>query len=664
MRYIRQDGIRDCGVCCLYNIIRFYNGNIDIEKLRTLTKTNENGTSIFNIVETANKLGFKSKAYKCEINDLASQVLPIIAYIKLNSYYHFVIIDDIDVDKITIFDPIRGKLIYSFESFNKEWQKIIIAFEKKGEIVKERSNYINYLNDLVKNNKNTLIVITILSFLCTIFGIILSFFIKNIIDNKIPKTNFLYFSFIIIFYTVITFLRGMLSINLNNKIDYDLSTKVYNKLYSLPIEYHHSRPLGDIASRINDLYSVKDFISTLTMTTIIDVLVVFIIIFILLFKSFTVFIITLTITFLYSSLYYFLKKDELVMLEDIKENYSYNNSLFIENLNGIETIKNNNIEDKIINKQRKSFVKYNSSFKKLRKYLLEENSIYSLIEYMGLILIIYRSFILLDKGLFTRGDLSLIYSLYVMYLSSVKNIISLDRNIMVSKLSFNRINTLLKTNSCNEKGKLIKSIKNININSIKLNLGNSIYNFNLNINKGDKILISGRSGIGKSSIFKSLIKDNNKFCENILIDGKSINDINSNSIRNKISYISQNEYIFNDTIKNNIFLHKSISSKKLNKALKVSTLDKVLKNKNITLDYILEENGHNLSSGERQKVLIARALVKDTDIIIFDETMNEIDIECEKNILNKLFTEYKKTIVLISHRNSNTELFNKRVEIK
>ena len=181
MRYQRQEGIRDCGVCCLYNIIRFYNGNIDLEKLRSMTKTNENGTSIYNIVETANKLGFKSKAYKCDINDLSSLVLPLIAYIKIDSYYHFVIIDDIDVDKITIFDPIRGKLIYSYESFNREWQGIIITFDRSGSIVKEKSNYINYLNDLVMNNKNKLIIIIILSFICTIFSIIISFFIKRIL---------------------------------------------------------------------------------------------------------------------------------------------------------------------------------------------------------------------------------------------------------------------------------------------------------------------------------------------------------------------------------------------------------------------------------------------------------------------------------------------------
>ena len=660
MRYQRQEGIRDCGVCCLYNIIRFYNGNIDLEKLRSMTKTNENGTSIYNIVETANKLGFKSKAYKCDINDLSSLVLPLIAYIKIDSYYHFVIIDDIDVDKITIFDPIRGKLIYSYETFNREWQGIIITFDRSGSIVKEKSNYINYLNDLVMNNKNKLIIIIILSFICTIFSIIISFFIKRIIDNNPENNNFIIIFLIILFFSIVTLLRGLLSINLNNKIDYDLSTKVYKKIYSLPIEYHHNRPLGDIASRINDLYNVKDFISTFTMTTIIDILVLLIVFIILLFKSFTVFIITLTITFIYSSLYYLLRKDELVMLENIKENYSNNNSNFIENLNGIETIKNNNIEDKVINKQNSLFIKYNNSYKKLSKFMLEENSIYSLIEYIGLILVIFRCYVLLNKGVFTKGDLTLIYSLYIMFFASLKSVINLDRNIMVSKLSFNRINSIIKTPINQVKGKNINSINNICFNNIKINS----FNFDLDINKGDKVLISGRSGVGKSSIFKSLIKENSNYINNITINGFNINEINSNSIKNNISYISQNEYIFNDTIKNNILLHKSVSHKELNKALKVSTLDKVLKDKNISLDYILEEDGHNLSSGERQKVLIARALIKDSSIIIFDETMNEIDIENEKNILKKLFTEYKKTIILISHRNSNVSMFNKRVEIK
>ena len=154
---------------------------------------------------------------------------------------------------------------------------------------------------------------------------------------------------------------------------------------------------------------------------------------------------------------------------------------------------------------------------------------------------------------------------------------------------------------------------------------NIISKLNMNIKKGDFIFVSGGSGKGKTTIFKILIKELLLTKGNIYINNININEISSSSIRNNICYVSQNEHIFNDSIKNNILMYRNANNKEVLKALKVSTLDKVLKNKKISLDYLLENNGHNLSGGEKQKIIIARSLLRKTDLIIFDETMNEID---------------------------------------
>lgn len=187
MKYIRQDGLRDCGINCLYNIIRYYGGNIDIEKLRLLTKTNENGTSIYNLVKVSNNLGFNSKAYHCELKDLKIQEYPLIAYIKINDYYHFVIVEDLCDDKVMIFDPIRGYINYSENEFLKEWQKIIITYEKKGEIINEKSYYELFLINLIKDNRIPIIIICIISLICSINSLILSIFLKELFDGKVKN---------------------------------------------------------------------------------------------------------------------------------------------------------------------------------------------------------------------------------------------------------------------------------------------------------------------------------------------------------------------------------------------------------------------------------------------------------------------------------------------
>ena len=664
MKYIKQVGLRDCGVCCLYNIIRYYKGNIDLDKLREMTNTNENGTSIYNLVNTSNKLGFKSKAYKCDINDLSSLNLPIIGYIKLDNYNHFVIIDNIDIDKIVIFDPIRGKINYTFENFSKVFQNIVITFDREGEIVKEKDYYTNYLIDLFINNKTNMIITGILSIICTLFSLILSSFIKNMYDDNISSKKLILFLFIILIKVIFDYIKVNFAILLNNKVDYSLSNKIYTKLFFLPLSYHHNRPVGDITSKINDLYLVEDFISTLTLSSVIDILYTLLILILILFTSFRLFLIIIFVTIIYIIIYYFFKNEETILASDVKEKYSNNNSILVDNILGIDTIKNLNIEEKIIDKNIKTKKKYIESLKKYTSFISIQNSFYSFIESYGSLIIIYIGYLLTNKKKLSIGSLTMIYTLFITYINSLKNIISLDKLLVKSKISFENINNLLNYTFIDGK-KNIKDINKIVFNNISYSYnGNKlISNLNFEINKGDLIFITGKSGVGKSTIFKLLNKELTLNNGDILINDINLNDIKLSSIKNNITYVSQNEYIFNDSIKNNILMYKSIKEKDLNKALKVTGIDKILKRRNISLDYMLEENGHNLSGGERQRIILARTLLRNTDYIILDETTNELDFETEREILSNIITEYKKTLVLISHRKENIDLFSKRVEI-
>jgi competence factor transporting protein len=267
---------------------------------------------------------------------------------------------------------------------------------------------------------------------------------------------------------------------------------------------------------------------------------------------------------------------------------------------------------------------------------------------------------------YTSGEIIMFFSLFTTYFSSLNNISLLIRKYMDANISFKRLNDLLNYEINNDNNKIIKDIQDIKFNNINYRINDKtlIDNFSLDIKKGDSIFISGKNGVGKSTLCKLLVKNINTKNNNILINNIDINDIKESSIKNNICYVSQNEYLFNDTIKNNILLYKTVSNRDINKALKVTELDKMLKVKNINLNYLLEENGHNLSGGERQKILLARALLRKIDFIIFDETTSEIDIETERKIIKNIKTEYNKTIIFISHRDQNKDLFNKQIVLK
>lgn len=668
-KYERQHGIKDCGVTCLYNIIKYYNGNISMSKLRRLTKTNENGTNVYNIVNASNSLGLKAEAYRCEFNDLSNVKLPIIAHIKLdNKYDHFVILEKINNEKIIVQDPIRGKVVYDDNSFKKEWTGSIITFDKMNNLVKEKQNgaFIN-LKSYIFLYKKILLFFLVLTILASLFSLLNSFYLSSLYNQKnnyhIVLFLFLLFS---IFKIITDYIRNSIVLDFDNNFDSKLTNNIYKKILSLPLKYHHSRPVGDIMSRINDLSSIKEFINFVSFSLITDFLFVIGIFIIIFFINKLLFLLLIIFALTYMFIYILFRDKIYSMSLMLKEINSEVNSYLIESILGIDTIKNFNIE-KERNSRFKS--KYNNLLKsnvKYNKFILSIELFQNFIMTISNVFILFVGIKLVNKGLLLFSNLIIINSLLIYFFISLKNIIYFDRILIDSKNSYNRLEDLLDEEEDNNNKSNFNFNNNIEFKNVAYNYDsyNIFENLSFNINKGDFVFVKGDSGVGKSTLFKILTKQINDYKGKVIIDNTNIKNLSVNDIRNNICFVSQNEIIFTDTILNNITLFKEATKKELEKVIRITGIDKFLKEKKISLNFLLEENGHNISGGERQRILLARALLQNKKILILDETTNGIDTLSEENIVRKVKEEYDVTLILISHRYDNLKLFNRVFEIK
>lgn len=668
-KYERQHGIKDCGVTCLYNIIKYYNGNISMSKLRRLTKTNENGTNVYNIVNASNSLGLKAEAYKCEFNDLSNIKLPIIAHIKLdNKFDHFVILEKINNEKIIVQDPIRGKVVYDDISFKKEWTGSIITFDKMNNLVKEKQNgaFIN-LKSYIFLYKKILLFFLVLTILASLFSLLNSFYLSSLYNQKnnyhIVLFLFLLFS---VFKIITDYIRNSIVFDFDNNFDSKLTNNIYKKILSLPLRYHHSRPVGDIMSRVNDLSSIKEFINFVSFSLITDFLFVIIIFIIIFFINKLLFLLLIIFALTYMFVYLLFRDKIYSMSLILKEKNSEVNSYLIESILGIDTIKNFNIE-----KERKLRFKskYNNLLKlnvKYNKFILSIELFQNFIMTISNVFILFVGIKLVNKGLLLFSNLIIINSLLIYFFISLKNIIYFDRILIDSKNSYNRLEDLLDEEEDNNNKSNFNFNNNIEFKNVAYSYDsyNIFENLSFNIDKGDFVFVKGDSGVGKSTLFKILTKQINDYKGKVIIDNTNIKNLSLNDIRNNICFVSQNEIIFTDTILNNITLFKEVAKKELEKVIRITGIDKFLKEKNISLNFFLEENGHNISGGERQRILLARALLQNKKILILDETTNGIDTLSEENIVRKVKEEYDVTLILISHRYDNLKLFNKVFEIK
>ena len=668
-KYITQNNSNDCAATCLFNIIKYHGGNINLSKLNNMLNTNKEGTSIYDLVTTSNNIGLISSAYKCELNDLCDLDFPIIAHVKVEKKYnHFIIVDGIIDDEIIIFDPMSGYMKLELEEFEKYWSNIIITFKKTNSLINEKEK--NMIKDFLPTKQlNIFIILSVLLFsiILSFLHVINSFYLSYLYDNQNHLSKiFIIFIFISIFTFIIDYIRNHIILKYTKEIDNNITCNTYRKILSLPILHHHNKPVGDIVSRINDLSNIKEFISNISFSFIVDIIYIIFISIVLFLINKILFIILFSFTLIYILVYILYRNNIRTKSLINKENASISSTFLVESLLSIDTIKNTDIENNIYEDFNKKYNKFLDSNFILNRLIINLNLIQNFISSIASIILIFVGIILYKNNIISLSYVITFNSLVIYYYISIRNIISLDEIIIEAKNSFIRICNLFNKPQIKNKNIKINNINNISFNNLKYSyngINNILNNINITINKNDYVFVNGKSGVGKSTIFKLLTKQLDVNREMIKINNIDVNDISIENIVNNICYVSQNEYIFTDTILNNIKLYKDISEKDIEKVIKITGLDKVLENRNIDLNFTLQENAHNLSGGERQRIILTRSLLQNKKVLILDETMNEIDLESERNIIKKIKKEYKITLILISHRDNNSDLFNKIIKV-
>lgn len=655
-------------------IINFYGGNLPIDQIRDLTKTDKNGTTAFHIIEACKSIGFNAEGIKTSLKQLNKEnlILPCIAHVVIDGKYkHFVVIYKIDFKnkKIIIADPSCSIKKITFSEFQKMWSGVLITlYPLKKLPLTQNISFIDFLLKIIKLHKAFIFNIIMLSIFITMFSVISSFYMKNILD-AINYNNltiiFIFFLFINIFKILSDFFRNKLLIYLNQKIDLLLTLDTYKKIISLPYNYYHTRTTGDIISRVNDLSIIRNMITKVSLSLFIDLplaLVTFIIFYIINTK---LFFISLIIVFIYLLLMIFSKNRITNNINTIQVNKSETMSYMIETINGFETVKSVGNEAQIIDKFEKKYVKFLKNIFKFDNYNNTISILKDLVNAIGYLTIIYVGAKMVILGNLTFGDLLVFVNLLNYFLEPIKNIIDLNSEIKEAKNSLRRILELFKNE--NKKQTFIDNVKvkEISFNNLSYSYDykeKQLKKINLKLKK-QKILILGKSGSGKSTLFKLLMRYYEIPRNQITINGYDINDYKDDVIKHNFSYISQNEILYTDSIYNNLKIDKDITEEQIIEISKKCFIDEFLND--LGLNMLIEENGYNLSGGQRQRIILARALLKNFEVLIIDEGLSQMDINLERKILKNLFKMYEnKMIIVISHRLDNMDLYDRVIELK
>ena len=634
-----QEECSDCGICCLASIIKYYGGNVSLESLRYFTETSNYGTNAYELINCAKRFGFDGYGEKCKKID--NMTFPVIAHLKLeNDFYHFVVIYKIKNNLIYIMDPSCGNKKIKLEEFYNVFTGNILKFNQIQEMPKySKSNFIkkSLIKEFKTNRKN-------ISLLFFISFIILVLTMINNLEIEILSKNNKYIFILLLFVIVNNFLiyfKSILVSNLVLKFNSNLINKFVIHIFKLPLNYLKLKQKGEISTRFNELNDISNnFINLLfdiIFTTILSIFTLILVI-IISFNLLYFIIIFTTVYLIFNIKVYKRMVNEVRYSINLEESY---NSKILDYISNFDTIKHlgiykyftNNINSNLDNKNKVSL--------KLNKKIYLFNTINNIIVSMFLLFI----FLNLLNNNYVLSKSLVIFSLINFYINSIKNVIDYYPMIILFKVYINKNDEFLslkvdnKLNCVSNFTKL--TIKNL---SYKINNQNIINNIDYELFDKDKLFVSGPSGVGKSTLMKIINNEIQKYSGNVLLDDE---DIRNFDLTNLITYVSQNETLFDDSLYNNLCLGIDVNKEILNKIIKICRLDKIKIDMNSNI-----VNNSMLSGGERNRIILARSLIHSKNILILDEVLKEVDYKLEIEIIKDIMNFYKdKTILYISHKN-------------
>lgn len=663
MKIVRQQDEKDCGACALLSLIRCYNGNVPLEQVRLDAKTTVEGTNALNLVLASQKYGFDAVGMKVKnLSDIKR--LPAIAHLqKKKGYTHYVVIEKITKNKVVLMDPAKGKVIMSLCEFLEEWTGVVLLFYPKQKIIvlKNEVTLFKIFKKVFFSEKKLINIIIFISFLLTIFSIVLGYYYQmfnslysGLYPLKYLKILILVFAIITIFKLVLSYYRNYLENHLNKNIDCLITSDFVTHLFNLPLNVITSRKSGEILSRVGELTSIKGLITEVFITYTLDFLLVVITTFLLLSISSKLFLILFLTTCLYLCIGILTKKS---IFEKAYQNISFEsdfNSTILENVKMINSIKNLNALDVTLKRVESSLTEYLYNTFKLNSFLNKINTLKTSCYEIGFFLVNTFGFYFVYKGDINLIDLVTFNTLLNLYFEPLKNIIDSIPKYSFMKASITKINDFLSV-KCENLGTIVEtggydiSIKNLNFSYNKYQ--NVIKDLSLDIKEGKFVLLKGKSGSGKSTICNILNKYITDYEGDILLGKLNYKDLSIKTIRDNVVYVNQNENIFSGTIKENIMLGSKKSDLELDDICKICQVDKIVSKKPFRFLSMIGSDEANISGGEKQRIILARALMKDFNILILDEALSEVDMKMELEILENIRKFYKdKTIIYISHK--------------
>jgi ATP-binding cassette subfamily B protein len=677
---------KDCGPTCLKMIARHYGKTIPLAKISALAETTRSGSTLAGVADAAEHLGFRTLGIRIDFNTFRREA-PLPAILHWQGH-HYVVVHRITDAKVFVADPAHGLLSYSHADFLNRWVGLnatantregialllepTAGFYQQPEEQDERHFGWQVLGTYLRRYRAYFGQLLVGLVAASLLQLIFPFLTQSIIDvgikNQDLKLVYLILAaqlFMFFGRTALEIIRGWILLHLSSRINISLLSDFFIKLMKLPVSYFDTRLTGDIMQRINDHRRIEQLLTTSSLSTLFSLVNVVIFGTILLWYNVRIFAIFFVSTALYAAwILLFLRKRRELNYKRFSS-ISAEQSKVIETISGMQEIKLHNAE----RHKRWSWEYLQARLFRLEMRNLKLEQVQSVgsgfINELKNILITVFAATLVIQGQLTLGMMLAISYILGQLNGPIAQVVEFAHSLQDATIALERLTEI--HNKAEEDPDPTAKIQRVDteadlvLEQLSFRYVGSpapvLRNLSFRIPAKKVTAIVGASGSGKSTLLKLLLKMYEPSAGSLSLGHTKLSTIGQQAWRAHFGVVMQEGYIFNDTIAANIALgHDDIDYPRLLQAVQVANIQDFIEGLPLSYNTRIGSEGMGISTGQKQRLLIARAVYKNPDFLFFDEATSALDARNERIIIENLQRYYlDKTVVVIAHRLSTVK---------
>lgn len=671
--FTEQSEHSECGLACTAMVLNYYDDNVTLSHLRDVYGVPKGGNTLTNLNQILLDRGIETKAIRVlDLEILEEQTTPTICFWEER---HYVVLEKLTAKEATILDPASGRKKIKRAEFQESFSNIALIITDVDVTITQRKKQKNatwtILKNILSDQKAKVALFIALTLLIQMVTIAIPRLTQTIIDNSTAAVSNIFqigstIAILFIAYYLLQVARGLVLIVLENLFDLTLMKAFMKKIIHLPLRFFVNRSTGDLIFRANLSVIIQQIMSQRMLTISVDFLFVFIYLILMVNLSASLTLIAIFGAFLMGAISVVNSKrvqsitnKELIAQSKVQR-------ILVELFEGMETVKSSGSENQFYSKWRQEFKNQIMLRAEKNRFSTWVRTIQTSIQFILPIILIYVGLFQVTKGQVTLGELISFNALSGAFIAPIVTVFDSYTEFLLLRSYFGKLNEILEAKENPRlaiEGEKIAAIDSVTVEDVSFKYSyfeeDILHSVSFKIEPGDKVAIVGKSGSGKSTLLKLLAGLYGTTSGQIKFNDIDLKQIDDRSLKNCVSIVNQKPTIFNASLYDNIVLNQDeATDERVEQAIFDSRVDEIIMNLPLGLETQISEGGMNLSGGQMQRISIARALVKETSLLLMDEPTSSLDNISENFIMNRLKT-YDFTCIIVAHRLNTIKHFDR-----